>query len=85
MDYFGDIPKNEDGIRVSLDNMWDWSLTICAGKEHGILDVASLLINVLNKDSISSIAETTIYSSCSSFKITNDISFPYFVFIEFLC
>ena len=56
MDYFGDIPKNEDGIRVSLDNMWDWSLTICAGKEHGILDVASVLINVLNKDSISSVS-----------------------------
>jgi hypothetical protein len=56
MDYFGDMQKNEDGLRVSVDSVWNWGVSMRAGqKERPIFDVASALISVLQNDSISSV------------------------------
>jgi hypothetical protein len=54
MDYFGDIPKNSDGLRVSVENVWEWAESANGGRQRVVLHIGSTLINMLKPNSIKS-------------------------------
>ena len=54
MDHFGDVPKNNDGLRISCDHLWDWAMSISGGNQCAVLHIGSTLVNMLNMDSMKS-------------------------------
>ena len=52
MDHFGDVPKNNDGLRISCDHLWDWAMSISGGSQCAVLHIGSTLVNMLNMESM---------------------------------